>query len=413
MKILHVFDHSLPLHSGYTFRSAALIRGQRALGYQTLHLTSPRQDTADAAAWAAKGAAAAGAVEEVDGLQFARTPRGHGWLDRLPVIGHWREMRATARRLGELIEQHRPDVLHAHSPALNGMAALWAGRRYHLPVVYEIRAFWEDAAVDHGTTTAGSLRYRLTRWHETYVARHVDHVTTICEGLRADLVARGISAANITVIPNAVDVAQFPLGGPPDPTLQQQLGLEGAYVIGFLGSYYAYEGLDVLLDAVPALVERLPEVRVLLVGGGPQEAALRAQAARLGIAERVVFVGRVPHHAVNRYYDLLDVLVYPRKRMRLTELVTPLKPLEAMAQGRVLVASDVGGHRELIVDGVTGLLFKANDAGALVEAVDRLRGTPGLAAALRAAGRAFVEHERTWANSTSRYSSVFSRWKSR
>ena len=407
MKILHVFDHSLPLHSGYTFRSAALIRGQRALGFETLHVTSPRQAAADAKAWAAGVAAGLPAVEEAGGLRFARTLPGRSWLDKLPVIGHWREMRATAKRIGELIEEHRPDALHAHSPALNGMAALWAGRRYGLPVTYEIRAFWEDAAVDHGTTTEGSLRYRLTRWHETYVARAVDRVCTICEGLRQDLVGRGIPAEKITVIPNAVDVAQFPLGGPPDPALQEKLGLQGAYVLGFLGSYYAYEGLDLLLEAVPELARRIPEVRVLLVGGGPQEAALQAQAARLGIADRVVFVGRVPHQEVNRYYDLLDALVYPRKPMRLTELVTPLKPLEAMAQGRVLVASDVGGHRELIRDGETGLLFKAGDAASLVDAVVRLRGTSGLAAKLRQAGREFVEHERTWAASTSRYCNVF------
>jgi len=407
MKILHVFDHSLPLHSGYTFRSAALIRGQRALGFETLHVTSPRQAAADAKAWAAGVAAGLPAVEEAGGLSFARTLPRCSWLDKLPVIGHWREMRATAQRIGELIEEHRPDALHAHSPALNGMAALWAGRRYGLPVTYEIRAFWEDAAVDHGTTTEGSLRYRLTRWHETYVARAVDRVCTICEGLRQDLVGRGIPAEKITVIPNAVDVAQFPLGGPPDPALQEKLGLQGAYVLGFLGSYYAYEGLDLLLEAVPELARRIPEVRVLLVGGGPQEAALQAQAARLGIADRVVFVGRVPHQEVNRYYDLLDALVYPRKPMRLTELVTPLKPLEAMAQGRVLVASDVGGHRELIRDGETGLLFKAGDAASLVDAVVRLRGTAGLAAKLRQAGREFVEHERTWAASTSRYRNVF------
>ena len=407
MKILHVFDHSLPLHSGYTFRSAALIRGQRALGFETLHVTSPRQAAADAKAWAAGVAAGAPAVEEAGGLSFARTPPRRSWLDRLPVLGHWREMRATARRIGELIEEHRPDALHAHSPALNGMAALWAGRRHGLPVTYEIRAFWEDAAVDHGTTTEGSLRYRLTRWHETYVARAVDRVCTICEGLREDLVSRGIPAEKITVIPNAVDVAQFPLGGPPDPALQAKLGLQGAYVLGFLGSYYAYEGLDLLLEAVPELARRIPELRVLLVGGGPQEAALQAQAQQLGIADRVVFVGRVPHQEVNRYYDLLDVLVYPRKPMRLTELVTPLKPLEAMAQGRVLVASDVGGHRELIRDGDTGLLFKAGDAASLVAAVVRLHGTPGLAAKLREAGRAFVENERTWAASTSRYRNVF------
>ena len=117
--------------------------------------------------------------------------------------------RGLSRRLDAVIEQERPDILHAHSPALDGLAALAAGKRHGLPVVYECRAFWEDAAVDHGTTSAGSLRYRLTRALETYVFRHADAVTCICEGLRADIVARGVSQERVTVIPNAVDIESF------------------------------------------------------------------------------------------------------------------------------------------------------------------------------------------------------------
>jgi PEP-CTERM/exosortase A-associated glycosyltransferase len=224
-------------------------------------------------------------------------------------------------------------------------------------MVYEVRGFWEDAAVDHGTTREGSVRYRLSRRLETFAMRRADAVTTICEGLKHDIVSRGIPAGKVTVVPNAVDTEGFFIGGRPDETLKRALGLEGAPVIGFIGSFYAYEGLALLLDALPHMLERRPALRVLLVGGGPQESALKAQAASLGVSGQVVFVGRVPHAEVNRYYDLVDVLCYPRLPMRLTELVTPLKPLEAMAKGKVILASDVGGHRELIEEGENGFLF--------------------------------------------------------
>jgi glycosyltransferase involved in cell wall biosynthesis len=180
-------------------------------------------------------------------------------------------------------------------------------------------------------------------------------------------------------------------------------------VIGFLGSYYAYEGLDLLIAALPAVLARRPEARVLLVGGGPQEAALKAQARAAGLADKVLFVGRVPHAEVQRYYSLVDVLAYPRHPMRLTDLVTPLKPLEAMAQGKLLVASNVGGHRELIRDGETGLLFTAGSAPALADAIVRMLDSRAQWPAIRAAGRRFVEQERSWARSVGNYVPAFDR----
>ncbi len=392
MRVLHILDHSIPLHSGYTFRTAAILREQRALGWETHHLTSPKQ-----------GCTAA-AEESVDGLLFHRTPVPGG---RLPVLGEVQLMRATERRLLELVERIRPDVLHAHSPVLNAIPALRVGRRLGIPVVYEVRAFWEDAAVDHGTTREGSARYRATRALESWALARADHVFTICEGLRGDIVGRGIPESRVTVIPNAVDVDNFQLSGEADPELRRSLGLEGQVTIGFVGSFYAYEGLDLLMAAMPALREAEPRLKLLLVGGGPQEAALKAQAAELGVADHVVFTGRVPHAEVSRYYDQIDLLAYPRHSMRLTELVTPLKPLEAMAQGRIFVASDVGGHRELIQDGETGVLFVAGSATALTDAVLKTLARPEAWPAMRAAGRRFVEMERNWKNSVSRYAAAY------
>ena len=396
-RILHVLDHSIPLHSGYTFRTAALLREQRALGWETFHLTSPKQGQAVAA------------FEDVDGLRFYRTRAATGLLATLPVAGEFALMRQLEARLEQIARDIRPDIIHAHSPVLNALPAIRVGRRLKIPVVYEIRAFWEDAAVDHGTTTENSLRYRLTRAMETRAIRSADHVFTICEGLRNDIIGRGIAAAKVTVIPNAVDVASFQLARPADPQLQEKWGLTGKTVVGFIGSFYAYEGLDLLLDALPELLRQRPDVRLLLVGGGPQEQNLKQQAARLGIADQVIFTGRVPHQEVGKYYDLINILAYPRHRMRLTELVTPLKPLEAMAQGQLFVASDVGGHKELVNHGQTGMLFRAGDREALAQAIVDLLKNPARWPELRANGRRFVENVRNWTNSVANYREPYQR----
>jgi PEP-CTERM/exosortase A-associated glycosyltransferase len=292
---------------------------------------------------------------------------------------------------------------------LSALAALPAARRHGIPLVYEIRAFWEDASVGNGTGREGSARYRLTRLIETHAARKADAVAVICEGLRQDLIARGIDPAKIIVSPNGVDMELFGSPPAPDRAFARDLGLEDAETVGFIGSFYDYEGLDDLIAAMPLLLERRPKAQLLLVGGGPMEAALKTQAAASPAADRIRFVGRVPHEEVERYYALVDILAYPRKAMRLTELVTPLKPLEAMAQRKLVAASDVGGHRELIEDGVTGTLFPAGDptalADALAEMFERREGWDER----RDTARRFVERERNWSSNISRYVPVYQR----
>jgi PEP-CTERM/exosortase A-associated glycosyltransferase len=287
------------------------------------------------------------------------------------------------------------------------VAALRVGRRRGLPVLYELRALWEDGSVSHGHSRAGGPRYRLTRALETYVLRRVDAVATICEGLRGEILRRGIGSARVTVVPNAVDVDAFTPGGARDAALAHRLGLGDGRVLGFMGSFYAYEGLDVLVRALPAILRQAPDVRLLLVGGGFEEARLRAQAARSGYGDRIVFTGRIAHEDIGRYYDLTDVCVYPRLASRLTDLVTPLKPLEAMAQGRLVVGSDVGGHRELIQHGETGLMFRAGDPDSLARTVLGALADGERAATIRGSARAWVKRERTWAASVARYANAY------
>ena len=237
-----------------------------------------------------------------------------------------------------------------------------------------------------------------------------DAVAVICEGLRGDLIARGIDPDKITVSPNGVDLDLFgdPLSR--DDALAGTLGIAADdAVIGYIGSFYDYEGIDDLIAAMPALVAVQPKARLLLVGGGPMEASLKAQAAASLAAAHIHFVGRVPHTEVERYYSLIDILAYPRKKMRLTDLVTPLKPLEAMAQGKLVAASDVGGHRELIRDGDTGTLFRADDPDALARSLTALLADRSGWDARRARARAFVEAERNWSSNILRYEPVYQR----
>lgn len=345
-------------------------------------------------------------LEEFDDLQFFRTLAE---VQGPSPIREWREVAVLAERIEQVVHEWQPDVLHAHSPALNGLAALRVAEKTGLPLVYEIRAFWEDAAVGNGTGKENSPRYWLTRQLENHVVNGADAVAVICEGLRSDLIGRGVKPEKITVSPNGVDLELF--GEPParDESLLAELGLTGKPVLGFIGSFYDYEGLDDLIDALPILQAFHPDVHLLLVGGGPMEEALKKQVKRLGIGSAVTFTGRVPHEQVERFYGLMDIMVYPRKAMRLTELVTPLKPLEAMAQGRLVAASDVGGHQELIEDGVTGTLFPAGDpekiAKKLVALLDNSASWPQVIEA----ARKFVEADRNWSSNILRYTPVYQR----
>lgn len=393
-RVLHILDHSLPLHSGYTFRTRAILKAQQAMGLEVRGITGLRHF------------APGESPEVADGLTFHRTP---GEASGPAGIREWREIGQLASAIDALCQEWRPDILHAHSPALCGAAALRVARRRGIPLVYEIRAFWEDAAVGNGTGREGSAKYHLTRSMENHVIAGANAVVTICEGLRDDLIARGNDPHRISIMPNGVDLTLFGDPLPRDPAFAAEKGLGDGPVIGFIGSFYDYEGIDDLIAAMPHLLQSHPDAQLLLVGGGPCEAALKQQAEASSAAAAIRFTGRVPHHEVELYYALCDIMAYPRKKSRLTDLVTPLKPLEAMAQGKLVAASDVGGHRELIEDGVTGTLFAPDDPAACAAALALLLDGRGGWEERRVTARNYVETRHDWSANVQRYQDVYQR----
>lgn len=398
MKILHILDHSLPLHSGYTFRSQSIFRAQRARGWQPLVVTAPKHEQNWKGAWAPR--------EVIGDFTYYRT--GPIEESRVPFLTERRMMCALTRRILEVAEAEKPDLLHAHSPVLNAIPAIRAGRKLGLPVVYEIRAFWEDAAVDHGTYAEDSCKYKLVRGIETRACRQVDQVAILCNGLKYDLVKRGISEDKITPVFNGVNPDDFK-PSPPAADFQQAWNLAGKTVIGFIGSFYRYEGLDLLVRAFADACREDTDTVLLLVGGGETQGELKQLIAELGISERVIMPGRIPHERIPGVYALLDVLVYPRYPMRLTDLVTPLKPLEAMAMGKVLLASDVGGHRELIRHGKNGLLFPAGNADALAKALREVLNDPKLCDYIRQQAPEWVVQHHSWKITTAIYEEIYAK----
>lgn len=396
-RILHILDHSVPLHTGYAYRTLGILREQAAMGFEVLPLTGPKQPHVTAP------------TELVSGWHFVRTdaPMTTFWAPG--PVKEYAIVRALARRVEEIARQWRPTILHAHSPMLNALAALKVGARLKVPVVYEVRASWEDALVSHGRMNRG-IAYALARFLETYCVRSADAVVTISQGLAHDLLERGVNESNLFMIPNAVDVRRF---APEAQAPASEVKRFDTPVIGFIGSFYSYEGLDILIRAGERLVGDRPEIRFLLVGGGPEEDRLRELCAESEIGAHVTFAGWLPNDRIIEAYRDIDILVYPRRRNRLTELVTPLKPLEAMALGKIVLASDVEGHRELIEDGRTGFLFRADDVSDLVVHLRNLLEARQIWPSVGLAARQFIERERNWQAVAATYAKVYERASAR
>jgi PEP-CTERM/exosortase A-associated glycosyltransferase len=395
LKILHVLDHSLPLHSGYTFRSQNILCAQQRRGWTPLAITSPKQE---------ENRGGGTAMEEIDGIRYFRAGYGHHiGKEKLCKVG---VMWVLARRLRDIARKEKPDILHAHSPVLNAFPALLVGWQLRIPVVYEIRAFWEDAAVDHGTYGEKSITYRLVRRMETFACHRAARVFVICEGLRKELQLRGIHADKISIIGNGINPEAFKKINSLPKSIDSW-GLRGKRVVAFIGSFYRYEGLDLLVSAFHQLAKDRSDLVLLLAGGGEMEQELKRKVEVLGISQIVKMLGRVGHEQISEIYALADFLVYPRYSLRLTELVTPLKPLEAMAMGKALIASDIGGHRELIKHEQTGLLFEAGNESALLNSMRLLLSAPDLRAKLGDRGSEWVVQNRTWDKTIEPYARAY------
>lgn len=405
MRVLQVLDISIPMLAGYTSRSRYIVNNQRALGFDPVVLTSGRHDNPTGCS-----------MEVLDEVRYHRTNRAEqnpllAPIETRPGLSEGLEVNQLRRRIMEVAERERPDIIHAHSSIMVGIPAFLAARQLGIPVVYEIRAFWEDAAVDAGTNREGSSKYRVIQAAETQLAKNVDALIGICEGIKSELILRGLHPDDVFVVPNGVEVDRFvPMAR--DPEIERKYGLAGKKVVSYIGTFAEFEGVPLLVQALVQLMKSgRDDLAGLIVGSGRTYETCREIAEAAGLGHRIMHPGQVPHSEVKPLYSVVDVLAYPRLRKRITELVTPLKPLEAMAMEKGVIGSDVGGLTELISDGETGLIHRAEDVGDLARQIERLVDDDALRAQLGRNGRLYVIRERNWRSLIERHSAVYERAK--
>ncbi len=399
-RILHLVVNSLPQTlAGYNVRTQSVATAQRAAGLDPRVVTRPGFPWDD-------GHDDATERDEVDGITYHHVrsdQQGIGTADRIEEM-----VVSTA----PLVATQRPAAIQSTTPFEHGRAARALASAVGVPMVYEVRGFLEASwLAGTPSATEDTERYRLSRDAEGATAAAADHVVTLGAWMRDDLVARGVPAERITVIPNAVDVQRFSpsgIGG----EVKRQLGIDPATVtVGYVTTVRAYEGVDVLLRAVAALRAGGHDVHALIVGDGPALTELRELADELGLvsddAPGVTFTGKVSHDEIVAHYEAIDVFVVPRHDLTVTRSVTPLKPLEAMAMRRALVVSDLPALTETITESETGLTFAAGDAHALADTLAPLVDDPERRASLGEAAREWVAAERTWAANGQRYLDVF------
>jgi glycosyltransferase involved in cell wall biosynthesis len=399
-RVLHLVTDALPTTSaGYTIRTHEIALAQREAGLDPHVATRAGYPVT-------QGRIDGRRLVELDGVPYHRLLpwRVPGRADALA--------RQSLELADALTRQLRPAVLHAASNYANARLALALRARYGLPVVYEVRGFWEDTWLSRypdAAERAKSELYQRNRDLETQCMLAADLVVTLGEAMRDEIVARGVPAAKIEIVPNAVS-AEFLKPLPDATTLREELGIKpDEPVVGEVTSLVPHEGIGTLLEATAILRARGVPARALIVGDGPERAALQRQAARAGLAEAAVFPGRVPAAKVRQFHALLDVFVVPRTPDRVCRLVTPLKPVEAMASGLCVVTSEVKALTEIVKHEVTGMQTVPQDPVSLADCLERLLYSPDIRRKLGDNAREWVSRDRTWAHNAARYRDAYAR----
>jgi len=398
MKILHVLEASLPHIAGYTIRSKYILENQKKMGWTPIVMTSPYQ--------ASPNQSSPPGYEFIEGIKHYRTHYLNtiGGITRVRLsklqfaerqVKRYQIYRRFRQAIIDVCREEKPLLIHAYSSYLCGYPAYLASRVTNIPMIYEVRSLWEYSAIAKQKTPENSNKIKFIKFMEARTVKKADKVITLGEGLKTELVRRGADIAKIDIVPNGVDVSAFsPL--PPDQVLIEKYRLMDQTVVGYIGSMTKYEGLDLLIEAMRQIKIECPNVKVLLVGDGAEKTRLEKKVEELGLSSDVMFAGQVAHDMVLKYYSIIDVFVYPRIDTLVTQLVTPLKSLEAMCLGKPIIASNVGGLKEITQDNKTGVLFNAGDTQDLVRKCISLMREDDKRRTLGEQAREWVINHRDW-----------------
>lgn len=396
MKILHVFYSTLPSATGGDIRSRDLIESQAEIGLDVLALSSPFQAPAETGAKIEHFSGIAYHRSFKDGEQLRVSDKDQGLKVKLLKALKLFSFSATAT---DLVRREKPDIIHAHSTFLCAFAGRSAAKKFGVPLVYEVRSLWEELSITVAPSIKTRVIARIIRALETRAMRFADHVVVISEGLRRDVMARGIPDDRITVVGNGTNLSFVTLQS---ATISEKQPSD--WVFAYIGNIGELEGLDLLIKAVRDLRARGWTNPVHIYGDGPALVGLKVQAEDM---DNIVFFGPFEPGEVSAVYSKVDVIVNPRRRSLLADTVTPLKPLEAMAWYKPIITSSVGGMLELVRDGETGFVFEADDIEALGAALNLVKENPDALRGLTERARNFVTEERSWYANAQKYKALY------
>lgn len=413
MRVLHVLTNSLPhTQSGYSLRSHRILRALKDAGVESVALTRTGYPVMI-------GAITAADEDVVDGIRYRRCLP--------PRLGATQEER-LAQQVGaalEIVRELRPHVIHATTPYPNALVAQAVSEATGIPWVYEVRGLAEQTWIashsvgEERAAAASAQKVHLIAAREGELARAADAVVTLSRTMADELEARGVDPAAITLVPNGVEPGLFfGLATTEEARARLRLDLRATFVVGAASALVDYEGFDVLLEAVAAIIhdeshssDLRENLYACLVGDGTEAPRLIAQAQRLAIGDRVIMPGRVGREEARRWIEGMDVVAVPRRDVAVTRSVTPQKPIEAMALARTVIASDLPAIRESVSgpDGEVGaLLVPPGDSAALARAIRELYEDPQARFQLAQRGEA-IAHDRRWDVLVRRYETVYGR----
>jgi glycosyltransferase involved in cell wall biosynthesis/polysaccharide pyruvyl transferase WcaK-like protein len=396
-RICYVLHNSLPYSSGgYATRAHGLALGLRTVGFEATCVTRPGFPF--------------DVKPELEGTNLPSEDRiddiayGRLWEPRRGGDLLHRYVRGAADAFEARFRELRPALVVAASAYLSALPALVAARRLGLPFIYEVRGFWEITRLSRQPGYDKRPFFHVQKVMEAEIAKRADHVFTLTAPMRDELIERGVPAERISLLPNSCDPERF-TPRQRDAALAARLGIPSDVpVIGYIGTFVQYEGLEDLAAACARLRSRGVTFRLMLVGNEDTSGSGRGRiteeieriAAEEGLAEWLIMPGRVPHEEVEAYYSLIDIAPFPRKPQPVTEMVSPMKPLEALSMEKAVVVSSVRALTEMVFDGETGLVFEKGNIESMADTLARLIADPKLRDRLGRTARAWVARERTW-----------------
>ncbi|MGI9093016.1 MAG: glycosyltransferase [Mycobacteriales bacterium] len=400
-RVAYLLHNALPHTSaGYAARTHGLLTNMRAHGWD-MHGVTRLGYPYDL--WQEDDVTQIPPLDIVDGVPYHHLFGDERIVHKKPLYSY---VMAYSRRVEALLGEQRPAIVHAASNHWNGLCAAVSAAHLGLPSVYEVRGLWEVTRGSRNPAWVGTGMYRLAARLETEAALRADRTITITGALRDELVARGVPENRILIVPNGVDTRRH-VPRARDPELAAALGVTGKTVIGYVGSTLDYEGLDMLITAAAAMKTRRADFHVLIVGDGAEWHAFVEMAGRLGVSDVVTFTGRVPHEDIGRYYSLIDIAPFPRLPLPVCEMVSPLKPFEAMAMGKAVVVSSVAALAEIVTDGENGVVFDKGDTTHLTAVLESLLDEPARRRALAENGLRWVREKRDWRSLVSSVESIY------